>query len=72
MLQRLAERQDLANTSQHQVIRRVFGVGLTLNSALMLVDDPVARGRLEAAINELDETIREIRTSLFGSGPATL
>ncbi|MEA2537092.1 MAG: hypothetical protein QOF11_1326 [Chloroflexota bacterium] len=72
VLERLAERQELSSSLQLQVIKRIFGAGLTLDSALTLVHDPAARDRIEAAISELDETVREIRVSLFASGPETL
>jgi PAS domain S-box-containing protein len=66
LLERLAEREDLVQGLQHQVIKRIFGAGLTLNSALTLVHDPAVRDRLAAAIDERDATVREIRLSLFG------
>ena len=50
-----------------RVVNRLFQVGLGLQGAASLPAE-VARERLGAALDELDETIREIRDYAFGEG----
>jgi hypothetical protein len=53
----LDTRVELAST----VIHRIFGIGLTLESALGMVAGSGAE-RVQQAVNELDELIKDIRT----------
>jgi len=46
------------------VVHRLFGVGLTLQSAAGLAAGPVA-ARLQQAVDELDVIIRDVRTAVF-------
>ena len=46
------------------VVHRLFGVGLTLQSAAGLAEGPVA-ARLQQAVDELDAIIRDVRTAVF-------
>lgn len=48
------------------LVHRMFGIGLTLESAAGLADGPV-RSRLYRAVDELDAVIRELRTGLFAA-----
>jgi hypothetical protein len=50
-------------------VNRLFSVGLTLTNAQGLVGPGAAADRLAAAIGELDDTIRDIRTAAFGHAP---
>jgi anti-anti-sigma factor len=50
-----------------RVVRRLFQVGLSLQTAAELPGD-VARERLGEALDQLDETIHEIRDYVFTSG----
>jgi PAS domain S-box-containing protein len=59
---RIAE--DLADT----VIRGLFGTGLHLQGLLDVADNHVRPG-LEAAVESIDETIRAVRTAIFGLRP---
>src|SRR5690606_41249304 len=48
------------------VIQRLFAVAMTLRSTVRLVEErPEAVQRLQTAIDELDETIRQIRSTIF-------
>src|SRR5690606_19154411 len=47
------------------VIQRLFGTAMTLTGMAKLVERPEASTRLRHAIDELDETIRQIRSSIF-------
>ncbi len=60
-----ADRERIARDLHDTVIQRLFATGLSLQSALPLAADAELRTRLDWAINELDETIRQVRTTIF-------
>ncbi|HEX7165542.1 MAG TPA: GAF domain-containing protein [Acidimicrobiales bacterium] len=67
-LQRLALLQDqerIGRDLHDTVIQRLFAVGLSLQGVLRLIDSPEARRRVDAAVGELDVTVRHIRTVIF-------
>jgi signal transduction histidine kinase len=67
-LQRLALLEDqerIARDLHDSVIQRLFATGLALQGAARLVTDAEARRRIEAAVDELDVTVRHIRTVIF-------
>ena len=47
------------------MIQRLFAVGLSLQGAIGGISEAKTIDRLETAINEIDGTIRDIRTSIF-------
>lgn len=59
------ERERLARDLHDTVIQRLFGVGLSLQLALPHVSDDGVRERINSAIDDLDGTIQEIRTTIF-------
>lgn len=59
------ERERIARDLHDTTIRRLFGVGLTLQSARRILGQPEAGHKLRAAIDELDGTIRQIRATVF-------
>jgi len=59
------ERERLARDLHDTVIQRLFGVGLSLQMALPLTTDVNAHERLNRALDELNETIHDIRTTIF-------
>jgi len=61
------ERERIAQGLHDTTVRRLFAVGLTLQGARRLLGQPEAGERLQQAIDELDETIRQIRTTVFAS-----
>ncbi|GAA3446422.1 GAF domain-containing protein [Planomonospora venezuelensis] len=61
----LEDRDRIAKDLHDVVIQRLFAVAMTLMSTVRLVERPEASGRLQNAINELDETIRQIRSTIF-------
>ena len=61
----LEERNRLARDLHDSVIQRLFAVGLSLQATLMAQLPELADGQINLAIDELDETIREIRTTIF-------
>ncbi|MET7463623.1 GAF domain-containing sensor histidine kinase [Nonomuraea sp. NPDC005501] len=61
----LEDRDRIAKDLHDVVIQRLFAIAMTLMSTVRLVDRPEASGRLQHAIDELDETIRQIRSTIF-------
>ena len=68
--QRLAlyeDRDRIARDLHDLVIQRLFAVGLSLQTAMRL-DGAALRARLDAAVDDLDATIRDIRRTIFALG----
>jgi PAS domain S-box-containing protein len=66
--QRLAlseDRERIARDLHDKVIQRLFATGLGLQSAASAPGAEPFRARLHNAIDDLDQAIREIRTSIF-------
>ena len=61
------ERDRLARDLHDTVIQRLFAVGLTLQSIAGTVTSPEA-DRLSQAIADIDDTIRQVRTTIFELG----
>jgi two-component system, NarL family, sensor histidine kinase DevS len=59
------DRERIARDLHDTVIQRLFAVGLSLQAALTrAVDDPAVE-RIQLAVDEIDVTIRDIRSSIF-------
>ena len=66
----LAEDQErIARDLHDTVIQRLFATAMTLQSTLRSIDSEAVRGRIDQAIDDLDDTIRGIRTTIFGLQP---
>jgi len=61
----LEERERIARELHDVVIQRIYGVGLNLQACIRVLDDPELQSRLGAAVSDLDETIDDIRSSIF-------
>ncbi|MET7339004.1 GAF domain-containing protein [Nonomuraea sp. NPDC005650] len=61
----LEDRDRIAKDLHDVVIQRLFATAMTLMSTIRLVERPEAAKRVQYAIDELDETIRQIRSSIF-------
>ncbi|SDX31259.1 GAF domain-containing protein [Geodermatophilus africanus] len=59
------DRDRIARDLHDHVIQRVFAAGLSLQSVIPRVQDPDAQRRIGAVIGQLDETVRDIRTTIF-------
>ena len=66
----LEDRDRLARDLHDTVIQRLFAIGLALQSTAGAVTNDDVRSRLTMAISEIDETIRQIRTTIFELGSA--
>lgn len=65
----LEDRERIARDLHDMVIQRLFAIGLDVQGAAAqgAVRPEVAR-RLEAAVDDLDETIKDVRTTIFRLG----
>jgi signal transduction histidine kinase len=59
------DRDRIARDLHDRVIQRLFATGLQLQSTLRRSPDPALQQRIQQAVDELDVTVREIRTSIF-------
>jgi signal transduction histidine kinase len=61
----LADRDRIANDLHDHVIQRLFATGMRLQGGIRRITDPEARRRVLTSVQELDETVQEIRTAIF-------
>jgi signal transduction histidine kinase len=59
------DRERIARDLHDTVIQRLFATGLTLSGVAGRVDDPALAQRLQEAVDDLDDTVRHIRTTIF-------
>jgi signal transduction histidine kinase len=59
------DRQRLAGDLHDRVIQRLFGAGLSLQGIAGAANNDGLSDRLNAVITEIDDTIREIRSTIF-------
>nr|WTB31025.1 GAF domain-containing protein [Streptomyces sp. NBC_00830] len=62
----LEDRDRIARDLHDLAIQRLFATGMTLQSVVRFVDHPQASERLLRAVDDLDETIKIIRSTIFG------
>ncbi len=63
------ERERIARDLHDTVIQRLFATGLSLQSAARLADQPEVEDRIQQAVDELDLTVRDVRSSIFELNP---
>ncbi|MET8764981.1 GAF domain-containing protein [Lentzea sp. NPDC004782] len=61
----LEDRDRIARDLHDHVIQRLFATGMSLQGALTWVNHPEAKRRVQKAVGQLDQTVLEIRTSIF-------
>ncbi|MEU1423971.1 GAF domain-containing protein [Kitasatospora sp. NPDC005751] len=71
----LQERDRIARDLHDLAIQRLFATGMTLQGATRFIEHPEATDRVLRAIDDLDDTAKTIRATIFGlrareSGPA--
>ena len=59
------DRDRIARDLHDLVIQRLFATGMQLEGVVRLIEDPAAQTRVRQAVDDLDETIREIRSSIY-------
>ncbi|MFD9868043.1 GAF domain-containing protein [Streptomyces niveus] len=62
----LEDRDRIARDLHDLAIQRLFATGMTLQSVVRFVEHPGAQERLLRAVDDLDETIKIIRSTIFG------
>lgn len=60
-----ADRDRIARDLHDLVIQRLFATGMTLQATASMVVRPGVAERVRQAVDDLDETIREIRAAIF-------
>ena len=59
------DRDRIARDLHDLVIQRLFASGMQLESTVRLIDDAVAGERVRKVVDDLDTTIREIRSAIY-------
>lgn len=62
----LEDHDRIARDLHDHVIQRLFAAGLTVQSVASGLDNGPHSARLDRVVSDIDETIRQIRTSIFG------
>lgn len=65
LLDVLADRDRIARDLHDHVIQRLYAAGMSLQGTLRLASGQEARERIRKIVDQLDETIQDIRTSIF-------
>ena len=74
-LQRLAlveDRERIGRELHDGAVQALFAVGMSLQAAEMLTQDVDLQRRLEEAVKQLDQVIRDLRNYIFGLRPGIL
>ena len=61
----LGDRDRIARDLHDLVIQRLFATGMALEGALRQMEPPSAAERVRRSVDDLDATIKEIRTTIF-------
>ncbi|HUC05346.1 MAG TPA: histidine kinase dimerization/phosphoacceptor domain-containing protein [Acidimicrobiales bacterium] len=64
------DRTRIALGIQKEVISKMFGITLQLQGAAQLLSAPEARERIEGSVQDLDESMRLLRDTVFGLSDA--
>jgi signal transduction histidine kinase len=59
------DRERIGMDLHDTVIQQLFAIGLSLQATCHLVSDPAAVARIQRSIDDLDETIKRIRSTIF-------
>jgi PAS domain S-box-containing protein len=60
------DRERIARDLHDIVIQRLFAAGMAVQAVLSRTDDTTHAQRLTSVVDELDQSVREIRTAIFG------
>lgn len=61
----LDERERIARDLHDDVIQRLFATGLSLQAVTQMAKDPVIIERISRAVDDLDVSIRQVRSTIF-------
>jgi len=59
------DRDRIARDLHDHVIQRLFAAGMSLQGTMQRSGEPDVRQRIQHTVDQLDQTVREIRTSIF-------
>jgi signal transduction histidine kinase len=68
----MEERERIAKELHDGIIQSLFAVGMGLQATAALAVAPATAQRIEAAVEELDRVIRDLRNYIFGLRPGIL
>jgi signal transduction histidine kinase len=72
MISVLDDRERIGRDLHDKVVQRLFAVGMGLQSATRITQLDLVRERIDKAIDDLDATMTEIRTTIFELGDSAL
>lgn len=61
----MGDRERIARDLHDHVVQRLFAVGMALQATSRSIEDPPALERIGESIEELDATIRDVRSTIF-------
>jgi signal transduction histidine kinase len=64
----IEDRERIARDLHDTVIQRLFATGLSLQGIVKRIEDATVSKRLQDAVDELDDVIRQIRSTIFALG----
>jgi len=64
----LEDRERIAMDLHDTVIQQLFAIGLSMEATTRLIGEDAARSRIQSAVDDLDATIKRIRTTIFALG----
>ncbi len=64
----LGERERIARDIHDMVIQRLFAAGMQLQAVSSMAEPPAVAERMNSVVDELDDTIRELRNAIFQLG----
>ena len=59
------DRERIARELHDTVIQRLFATGLSLQGAVRIAEQPAVVDRLQQAVDDLDDTVRDVRSAIF-------
>ncbi len=65
----ILDRDRIAKDLHDLAIQRLFATGMTLEGVGRLIDNATVAGRVSRAVDEIDETIKLIRTTIYALQP---
>jgi signal transduction histidine kinase len=65
----LEDRERIAKELHDGVVQSLFAVGMSLQAMEAVAPSEAVRARLEAAVDDVDRVIRDLRSYIFGLGP---
>jgi signal transduction histidine kinase len=65
----IEDRERIAVDLHDTVIQRLFAIGLSLQGTVKAISQPETAKRVATAVDDLDETIRQVRATMFTPQP---